>query len=162
MTSTPAQFAMKMAKAADNVKKAPSKITQQAAITVKRSVTAQLAIAAPKRRLNVGKRGAFVGVRYDLPTSDTALVRMTGPAHILERPTKAHRIPQSDAGRKRGRAKRGTKKPLVMPGIGFRMYANHPGTRGKYPWRKGVTAALPLVDRLAAEHYFKTVRDVFR
>lgn len=152
MTSTPTQFAHKMQRTADGMRRAPRQITTHAAQAVKRSVQTRLAVAAPRGRLNVGKRGQKVGVRYDLRSDTEAMVRMTGPAHLIERDTKAHRIPRE---RKTNRAK---KRFVVIPGVGVRAYANHPGTKGKHPWERGVEAAKPLVRTAAAKVYFDTVR----
>lgn len=158
--STPTQFAVKMRRVADDVKRADDQITVRAALTVKRSVQGHLAVAAPRGRLNVGKRGQRVGVRYDLRKPTEAVVRMTGPAHILERDTKAHRIPRESRGRGRGRTR--NVKRLSIPGIGVRMSAQHPGTKGKHPWEKGVTAALPKLGDVAAAHYFDTVKKALK
>lgn len=123
---------------------------------VKRSAQTQLAIAAPRGRLNVGKRGAKVGVRYDLRSDTEAIVRMTGPAQLIERDTKAHRIPRGTVGQ--GRRQRANTKRIVIPNVGVRMWAQHPGTKGKHPWEKGLQASLPDVRNAAGRYYFDTLR----
>ena len=160
MTSTPAQFAVKMHRAADGVKNASRGITLRAAQTVKKSVQDELSTAAPRGRVNVGKRGARVGVRYDLRSDDIAVVRMTGPAHLIERDTKEHRIPREFRGRGRGRAR--NKKRIVIPGVGVRMSAEHPGTKGKFPFAKGVEAAKPEVAKVTGRYYFDTFQKAMR
>jgi hypothetical protein len=145
-------FAAKMHRTADAMRQAPRQITTQAATVVKRSVQTKLDMAAPSGRLNVGKRGQKVGVRYDLRSDTEAVVRMTGPAHLIERNTKAHRIPRE---RKTGRAK---KRYAVIPGVGVRAFANHPGTKGKHPWGRGVDAARGDVEKVAGRIYFGTLR----
>lgn len=154
--STPTQFAAKMHRTADGMRRAPQQITTRAAQAVKRSAQTQLAIAAPRGRLNVGKRGAKVGVRYDLRSDTEAVVRMTGPAHLLERDTKAHRIPREKVGR--GRRQRTNTKRIVIPNVGVRMSAQHPGTKGKHPWEKGLRASIPEVRQVAGRYYFDTLR----
>lgn len=160
MTSTPAQFAVKMNRAAEAVRTADRRITTQAAMIVKKSAQAQLAIAAPRGRLNVGKKGQKVGVRYDLRSDTEAVVRMTGPAHLLERDTKPHQIPREFKGR--GRSRTRNIKKLSIPGVGVRMSATHPGTKGKHPWEKGVAAGLSAVERAAGKFYFDTFRKALR
>ena len=150
--STPAQFAGKMHRVADGVKRAPREITKRGVLVVKRSVQEKLAADAPRGRLNVGKRGQRVGVRFDLRSDNEAIVKMTGPAHLLERDTKAHRIPRE---RKTSRAK---KRYAVIPGVGVRAYANHPGTKGKHTFERGVEDSKPQVGRTAAGVYFGVVR----
>lgn len=157
--STPAQVAAKFAAAADGIARTPRRVTEAAALTVKRSVQAHLVVAAPRGRLNVGRKGARVGVRYTL-AGNTAVVKMTGPAQLIERDTKAHRIPRATVGR--GRRQRANTKVVVIPGVGVRASAAHPGTRGKHPWEKGLRAALPAIPKAAADAYFAPLRQVFR
>lgn len=121
-----------------------------AALTVKKSVLG----IAPARLRNVGKKGAKLGVRYDIksfPSNAVARVYATGPWSIIERNTKAHRIPRQ----------RRKPRPIKIPGIGWRMYAMHPGTKGKHPWRKGVEAAQPLVKREFHTGVATAMRKVF-
>jgi hypothetical protein len=63
--------------------------------------------------------------RYDI-RGDTAIIRYAGAkAHLVNNPTKAHRIePRSRRGRRGRRA--------LTIGADVRAYANHPGTRGKH------------------------------
>jgi hypothetical protein len=79
--------------------------------------------------------------RYDI-RGNTAVIRYAGAkAHLVNNPTKAHRIePRSRRGR-RGR------QALVIDG-NVRAYANHPGTRGKGFFQKAraiCEVALPRV-----------------
>ena len=151
---------MKMHRTADGMRKADRRITERAAMTVKKSAQRHLAVAAPRGRLNVGKRGQRVGVRYDMKSDHQALVKMTGPAQLIERDTKAHRIPREFKGRGRSRAR--NMKRLVIPGIGVRMSANHPGTKGKHPWEKSLEGSLRQVRKSAGDHYFETLRKGLR
>jgi hypothetical protein len=108
-----------------------------AALAVKTSVLGQLQVAGVKdgKLRGVGKRGAKVGVSFTV-TGHTAIVKATGPFPLIESDTKAHRIP-------RERGARGRRRYAVIPGVGVRAFANHPGTKGKHPWAKGVAAAQP-------------------
>lgn len=160
-TSTPAQFAVKMQRTATAMQAMPQTILRQSAMTLKTSVQSRLKVAMPSGRLNVGKNGQRVGVRYDL--TPVTKVYMTGPAQLIERDTKPHRIPREHVGRARkdGSRRRNT-KVVVIPGVGVRAWANHPGTKGKHPWRNGIAAGLPLVDKVAGKVMSDTLRKALR
>lgn len=156
--STPFQFAAKMSRTADAMQAMPTTILRQSAMIMKLAVQSRLKVAAPSGRLNVGKNGKKVGVRYDL-VSDGAMVRMTGPAHLLEWDTKAHRIPREHVGRSRkDGTRRRNSKVVNIPGVGPRAWANHPGTKGKHPWRDGVAVGIPLVEKVAGNVMSDTIR----
>lgn len=131
-------FLEKTAKMGGELRRLERNMVLVAAQTVKTSVQTQLGAAGVQngKLRGVGKRGAKVGVRYDV-LGDKALVRATGPFHLLERDTKAHQIPKV-------RGARARKRVVVIPGVGVRAWANHPGTKGKHPWAKGVAAAIPV------------------
>lgn len=119
---------------------------------------------APKRLKGVGKRGARIGVRYNVGRfgddfTAKSLVFATGPFHLIERPTDDHRIPRETVGR--GRRKRANTKPIVIPGVGVRQYAQHRGTKGKYPWRKGNAAAEPKVAQVLVSKTATVIRRNF-
>lgn len=85
------------------------------------------------RLSGVGKRGAKVGARFD-QEAGRFVIQATGPLVLIERNTKAHRIPKQ-------RGARARKRYAVIPGVGVRAYANHPGTRGKHTWERSVPKA---------------------
>jgi hypothetical protein len=161
--STPTQFAAKMRRLSTDIHGADQAIVNRAAFIVKKSVQAQLAVAMPSGRLRgVGKKGARVGVRYTL-YPHSAKVFMFGPAQLIERDTRPHRIPREFQGRtRRDGTRRKRTKPIAIPNVGVRQWAMHPGTKGKHPWAKGVVAARVPAQRVAAEHYFATVRRALR
>lgn len=91
-----------------------------------------------------------VSATYDLRGGDqdaSALIRYTGPAHLVNNPTKPHLIrPRKFVGT-RGSGKRAQKGAaflsifgvdahsagrggIVLPGVGVRRFAKHPGTKG--------------------------------
>lgn len=142
MVSTPAQFAAKTARMGGELRTLERRAVQIAALAVKTSVTSQMVAAGVQngRLRGVGKKGAKIGVRFDL-AGDKALVRATGPFQLIERDTKAHRIPKVRG----ARAKK--KRVVVIPGVGVRAWASHPGTQGKHPWAKGVVAARPVAEK---------------
>lgn len=89
----------------------------------------------PKGKVAGGK----VGVRFDLK-GDNALVRMTGPGHLVNNPTKAHPI----------QPKR--RQALLIPTADRpRASAQHPGTSGRKFWQKG----RKLSERVAPEVYVR-------
>ncbi len=151
MTS-PQQFGRKMGKVAGDMRNTDRRVANATGLVVKQQVQQELLQAAPRGRLNVGKKGRKVGVRYDL-LDKAARVKMTGPAQLLERPTKAHRIPRD--------TKRGRKKKVFIPGVGVRSAVKHPGTKGKFPWAKGLAQAQPKIGPAAAKEFFAPIRSVF-
>lgn len=139
MADTVAQFLAKTAKMGTELGTLEHRMAEIAALAVKKSVQTQLQAAGVDngRLRGVGKKGAKIGVRYDFGGRTTALVRATGPFHLIERTNKAHLIPKQ-------RGARARKRIVVIPGVGVRAYANHPGSKGKHPWAKGVVAAIPV------------------
>jgi hypothetical protein len=86
-------------------------------------------------------------------SSGTAIIWATGPVHLLESATKPHRIPRTTA--------RGRRRVVVIPGVGVRAWANHPGTHGKHPWAKGVAVAVPRVPQIVDVELNRTMRKHF-
>jgi hypothetical protein len=129
---------------------------RQAGLIVKRSVETQMAAAGAStgKLRGVGKRGGRIGVRSDATSAGSVLVRATGPFHLLESNTKPHRIPSERGGRRR--------RVVVIPGIGVRSFVQHPGSRGKHPWSKGVVLATPLIDKANKLALQKTIGAIFR
>lgn len=156
---SPTQAARKFHRLAVDVKTMDSQIAVRGAQVIKREVEAQLLRVAPKRHLNVGKRGAKVGVRYETLPPAKAQVRATGPFHLLESDTKKHRVPRTTRGR--GRVRKANVKPIFIPGVGVRAWAQHPGTRGRHPWARGVAVGVPLAEKAGHDVLVKTVRGVF-
>jgi hypothetical protein len=123
-----------------------------------RIVKASVMARAPSRLRGVGKRGARLGVRYRSGMyggEAKSIVFVTGPWQLIEWDTKAHRIPRAR------KSRRARKRYAVIPGVGVRAYAEHPGTRGKHPWRTGVTAAIPAVQRVFESRVGFLVRQAF-
>lgn len=103
----------------------------------------------PSGRLRgVGKKGARIGVRYDLKADDAAVVKAIGPLHLLERDTKAHTIEPKSKGRGANRRKRAG--ALKLGDGQFRASAQHPGTKGQHPFEKGIEDARPKAVRAMA------------
>lgn len=150
-------FALKTAKMGVELSTLEIRTVQIASLAVKNSVLAQMQVAGVDggKLRGVGKKGAKIGVRYDI-AGKRSLVRATGPFHLLERPTKAHRTPKEA---KSGRAKR---KVVNIPGVGVRAWANVAGTKGKYPWAKGVAAAMPIQNKAQGLALHQAVRKAYQ
>src|SRR4051812_10988285 len=68
---------------------------RSAALTTVAVIRSETAAAAPGMRLRgVGRRGAKIGVGFDVvgTANPTALIRARGPYHLLERATKPHPV----------------------------------------------------------------------
>lgn len=170
---TPAELAGKFARFESELVAAQRKGVTAGSLLIATAVRKEVAVATRGRnRLSgVGRNGAKVGVRYDVrgTTNPVGLVRATGPLHLIESDTAAHMILPRGVGRAQGRSKaarRAAKQslydalfgaggfssatPLAMP-WGPRFRADHPGTKGKHPWAKGVSRSerlvLPAVQR---------------
>ena len=128
----------------DELQAAQRRGVQQAALEVTREIRAEIRVATggDSRLSGVGRRGARVGARFDVKgtRNPTALVRATGPQHLLEHDTKTHTI--TPRKRRRGKAK-GARGALRLADGEFRASAMHPGTKAKRPFGKGATRAQP-------------------
>lgn len=165
---TLAQFASKMHSGAGvAVRTGMRKGVQDAALFTKRSVQAELiraGVSGGKLR-NVGVRGSRVGVRYDnvVGTDNPSVtVRATGRGfHLLERDTRSHVITPRVRGRRAlaNAARRGerstNRRALAIPGVGPRARVQHPGTKGKHPFERGVELARLVVHRIIATSFFR-------
>lgn len=154
MTTSVAQFAARMAKAPAVMKQAERQMVTAAALAVTTAVRAEVgrATKGSNRLSGVGKRGAKLSVGYDVKgtASPSALVRMKGPAHLIESDTKPHPITT-----KQRRGARALSTPA-----GPRASVQHPGTKGKHPWAKGVAAGLPLAGAAATATVEKSLLKV--
>lgn len=135
---SPAQFAKECQQFGNAAHTANRDGVMRAALLVTNAVAANMGGRSVVMR-GVGRNGAKVSVGFDLKgtTNPTALVRMRGPAHLLERSTKPHQI-----GGKRRRGKGGR---IKFPDGSVRNTVQHPGTKGKFVWARGVDTAKPLV-----------------
>lgn len=158
MADTLSQFIHKTSRMGPELGQLERKMVLVAAQAVKTSVQAQMRVAGVQndRLQGVGKKGARIGVRYDTTTDKSSVVvRATGPFHLIESDTKAHQIPKQ-------RGARARKRYVNIPGVGVRASANHPGTKGKHPWEKGVKAALPIQERAHGVALHQTLSGVYR
>lgn len=128
-----------------------------ASLEIKTSVVSRLrsTVGADLKMSGVGKRGTRVGVRYDIKgfKNPTSLIRAFGPVHFVERGTKPHRIPKQ---RNRGR-----KRYAVIPGVGVRDNAMHPGSTGRFPWRRGVASSIGRAQQEFRDEIARQIRQAF-
>lgn len=158
MAKTPEQWAVQANGFTGHLQQAQRRAVGASALHVKKTVGATIAgaVGADMRMSGIGKKGAKVGVRYDVLgfTNPTARVYATGPLHLVERGTKPHRIPKQ-------RGARARKRFLAIPGVGVRMWANHPGTTGKHPWQRGVAVAVPRVPAIFQAEVHRALKETF-
>lgn len=144
MPSSPsAQVARRMSKLAREVREAEKTAVNRASLEAKTVHLAELHKVVPSGRLrNVGRSGTRLGVRYDVKgaTNPTALLRATGPWHLVENPIQAHTI------KVRTRRRGGVRAKALATPYGPRMSVQHPGVnRTSGPWKRGAQKARPLV-----------------
>jgi hypothetical protein len=159
---SPAELTAKLQRAAHAYADLDGTVVREGAQLTKRTVVA----GAPSRLRGVGKRGARLSVGYTVSTagsSPAALVFARGPWQFIENDTAPHRIPRSSARKRKARH-------AVVPGGaeggdhgkgGVRASVNHPGTRGKHPWAKGVARAAPQVAVMFQTRSVAVLRVVF-
>ena len=147
-------LAASAARTADALQGAQAQGVRRAAIYATTMIRSEIRSATGDGRLSgVGRKGARVGARFDVKgtRNPTALIRATGPLHLVERDTSPHSIyPKGrtfSTTRKGNVRRRGTTRALKI-GDGFAAYAEHPGTRGKHPFEKGVRKAAPETPRI--------------
>ena len=105
----------------------------------------------------VGRAGGRIGVRYSEPTGTTnaaTVVRVTGPAHLIDHPTRPHRIPKQ-----RGRGRR---RVVNIPGVGVRAHANHPGKPARPTFHPAMRARRPRAMRAFVVRIDKGMRRRFK
>lgn len=173
--ASPEQVAAKFGRLAAEYQDLPLAQVKESSLIVKTAVTK----LAPGRLRGVGKKGAKLGVRYNVGTYNgeaKSLVYVTGPWHLIERDTRAHIIPalkgqkssqrgaqRATKGRMYGPAFGGVKaKPqVIVIGKNVRAMAFHPGTQGKHPFDKGVLASRAAVKRLWEGKANLAIRRIF-
>lgn len=121
----------------------------QAALAVTESVRAELPSSGRLR--GVGRRGAKISVGFDIrgTSNPTALIAARGPLHLLERDTRAHTIVPK------------TRGALATP-YGVRASVQHPGTKGKHPFERGVTRAVPVAEAIVQKAVFGAYTEAFK
>lgn len=169
-------FARRMERFGTATETAANKGTFEAALRAKEIWVASIARAAPSMTLSgVGKSGAKVGVTFNVKgtKNPTALVRATGPLHLLENDTSEHTIFARQVGRVQGRRTRENRRAAKQQlydtlfggqtagflGNAGREFAasgvvHHPGSRGKHPW----SSAMPVVRAATPQVFVRAER----
>ena len=149
-------FAKDMRQFPETLEKATADATGKAALQMTQVARRRISAAAggDSRLSNMGRRGAKVGARYDMRKgpNPSALVKATGPLHILERDTKPHDMPRQ---RRRGRRR------VMNTPWGPRAFVKHPGTKGQAPFAKAVAEEAPKVPLVYARELRAAMRKHF-
>ena len=153
-----AEFVGKIDQAGKAIQKVNRDAVNDAALAGKRIIEGSIRTVVPDMNMSGVGKGAKVGVRYDIKGSrnPTALMRATGPLHLVENSTGAHTIPRA-ASRRRGKRKR-----LAFPDGSVRRSVQHPGTKGQAPFAKGKKAATPVMTTIIKRRMTRTLVEVFR
>lgn len=145
VSTTPEQLAAKLNRLAVEIKDTRKPLVAAATAAKLAFIAANPIVGSNVPR---GSRGR-INVRYDI-RGNTAIVRYTGPAHLVLNPTRPHQIlPRGLAGARRRRRRRGGARALTIDGNLARR-ANHPGTSGKDP---GAKRAKTLAAKAAPKAY---------
>lgn len=180
-------FAIDLAVLPGMIEQATVEATSKAALIVTNSARDQIRTASGGDNVlsHVGKRGSRVGARFDVKGTHnpTALVRAFGPLQLIERDTKPHTILPAGVGRATGRSKgarraakqelfnalfggsfsaRGSKAVPLRTPYGPRYRVQHPGTTGKHPFEKGVTAVQHKVPKVYQDALKRAMARAFR
>jgi hypothetical protein len=136
VAKTLTDLAGQLAALPDELVKAQRRGVQRGALHVTRAIREEIraATGGDMKLSGVGRKGARVGARYTVggTVEPSAVVRATGPLQLIERDTKPHSIvPRPRRGQKR-------RKALRLANGKFAAAVNHPGTRGKEPFGRGV------------------------
>lgn len=155
-----AGFATAMAGLPGRIDKANRIAVNRSALAITADVRAAILASTGDSRLSgVGRSGAKVGARYDVKGAGnpTALIRATGPLHLIERPTSAHPI------RPRARRRRRSTRPpaLVVNGHPYAS-VDHPGSRRpSRPWERGTNSGIPKAVRIFADEQWSALTGAF-
>ena len=154
-----ADLAVSLGRLPDAVQRGELAGVRRAALHVTRTIREEIRLVAgaDMRLSGVGIRGARVGAGYDVKgrVNPTAIISARGPLHLGDRDTSAHEI------RPRSRYRRG-KKALRLPGGLIRASAQHPGTRGRHPFARGVARTANAVVGIYEEQIWRQIRGAFR
>jgi hypothetical protein len=143
--------------------------TRKTALGLTVAARATTRAAAPGGVLaGVGRAGKKVGVQAQPAPSGDWLVKATGPYQLIERDTKAHTIPKQldvlNVARRRRQLRAGfrARRPLNIPGVGWRRSVHHPGTRGKHPFEKAVREFAPQAPKVFRAEVASAMAKTFR
>lgn len=148
-------FAASCAATPDALQKAQLKGVRKAALFVTKTIRLEIrnATGGDSRLSGVGKNGARVGARYDVKgkVNPTAIINATGQLHFIEHDMKPHDITPK---------KRSGKKAVRTPYGAYRK-VQHPGTKAKRPFAKGVQKAAPKTTDIFNEEIVKAMAKLY-
>jgi hypothetical protein len=155
-STTPAQFAQKITNLATVTQRRQTMIVNEGALLAKTIILAEAAAkgVSPTSKIAGGKWG----VRYDVRgfNNPSALVKVYGPFHLVDGPTKPHTI----GPRTRGRRRSG-KQAVSFNGT-VRRTVQHPGTSGKRIWPVAKAKAGLAVPRIMGKSVISGWRQALR
>ena len=186
--STPAQFYTSMKALPLEIEKATGRGVAKAALELTAAARRNIAVASggDSRLSGVGPRGARVGARYKVTERGfggdySALVTADGPVQLIERDTDPHDEFSRSVSRAKGRSRLARSEaaarfynalfggdsafagtsPMSTP-YGPRYRVNHPGTKGKHPFKRAVAEVAPHAPRIFQEQVHDALHRVFR
>lgn len=155
-STSAAQFAGKIQKAATVTQRRQRETVDMGALTAKEIIIAEAGARGIQPTSKIA--GGRWGVGYDVKgfNNPTALVKVRGPFHLVDSPTKPHKITP----RRRGRKASG-KKAVAYGGEAFRS-VNHPGTKGKESFPAAKKKAAIVVPKVMARSIVSGWRSAIR
>lgn len=152
ITTDPKKFVADIHKMATITERRQAQIVGQGALVTKEIILAEAASSGvpPTSKIAGGKWG----VRYTVK-GKSALVRITGAFHLVDRDTKAHPLKP----RTRGRGAR--KKAIAFNGVA-RASAMHPGTKGKGIFADAKAKASVAAPKIMSKSVVSGWRDALR
>lgn len=119
-----AEFSQKIVKMATITQRRQKDIVTEGALATKQIIIAAAAAKGITPQSKIAKKRWSVGFDVKGFDNPSALVKIRGPFHLVDRDTKAHQIRRKT---RRGR----TGKALRLADGQFRTVVDHPGTKGK-------------------------------
>jgi len=142
----------------EELQKAQNRAVRNAALIVTRGIRDEVrALTGDMRLSGVGYRGARIGARFQTRggVNPSALIRATGPAHLVEHPSAPHRIEVRNPRKRR----EGGRASIRLRDGSFAKGTNHPGVpRPRKPYERGY---LRTRDQ-AGEEFDRTIQDAIR
>lgn len=161
VSRSPAQLVAKLDRWAVEIEGANRAAVSAAALIVVKEIRTRTAVATggDMRLSGVGRKGAKVGVGYDVKGTKnaTALIRARGPFHLVERDVRRHDIAPKrvKTGRNRG------PKALTIKGRFAASAKNAGGSKGRHPFEHGAKAAQPKAVMAFQREQDKALAKVF-
>jgi hypothetical protein len=148
------QLGARMHRVSAEVGRARRSAVTSAALAITTEVRQEIAKATGGKSKLSGMRGAKLGAGFNVKGTDnpTAIISARGPVHIVERGTKRHTITA------RGRRGRRSGAMQIRGGVEFQRSVNHPGTKGKHPFAKGVARGRPMAERALRSTFSDALR----